>query len=157
MQSITVLCVGKLKEPAYRELCAEYQKRLGAFAQMHVVELPETKLPEAPSPAQITAALAEEASRIRRAIPQGAKTVALCVEGRAYTSPAFAQAVDSLGAAKLVFLVGGSNGLDETLKREAHLRVSFSAMTFPHHLFRVMLLEQLYRAYMITTGRTYHK
>lgn len=157
MQSVHILAVGKLKERAYDALCAEYIRRLSPFYAVTLTELPEARLPEDPSPAQVSAALADEAARLRRALPQGAYTVALCVEGRSLSSPAFAEALSRAQAARLAFVIGGSNGLDEAFKREADLRVSFSAMTFPHHLFRVMLLEQIYRAAMIRSGRKYHK
>ncbi len=157
MQSVTILAVGKLKERAYDALCAEYIRRLTPFCAVTLTELPEARLPSDPSPAQIAAALADEATRLRRAIPQGAYTVALCVEGKQLSSPAFAETLQKAQAARMAFVIGGSNGLDEAFKREADLRLSFSAMTFPHHLFRVMLLEQLYRAQMITAGRAYHK
>jgi len=155
--TVTVIAVGKLKEKEYRALCAEYEKRISGFAQVQLVELPECRLPENPNAAQIAAGLAEEAARIRGKIPSGAFTVACCVEGKALSSPELAQALENARSARLCFLIGGSNGLDESLKREAGLRVSFSAMTFPHHLFRVMLLEQIYRAFTIQAGRSYHK
>ena len=157
MQSVTILAVGKLKERAYDALCAEYIRRLTPFCAVTMTELPEARLPADPSAAQIAAALADEAARLRRAIPQGAYTVALCVEGKQLSSPAFAETLQRAQAARMAFVIGGSNGLDEAFKREADLRLSFSAMTFPHHLFRVMLLEQLYRVQMITAGRAYHK
>lgn len=157
MQTVTVIAVGKMKEKAFVSLCEEYEKRISGFAQVKVVELAEARLPDAPNAKQIEAALADEAVRIRKAIPAGAFVTACCVEGKAMSSPGFARALSGAENARLCFLIGGSNGLDESLKREADLRVSFSAMTFPHHLFRVMLLEQVYRAFMITAGRSYHK
>ena len=157
MQSVHILAVGKLKERAYDALCAEYIRRLSPFCTVTLTELPEARLPENPSAAQIEAALADEAARLRRAIPQGAYTVALCIEGKPLSSVEFAKTLERAQEARLAFVIGGSNGLDEAFKREASLRVSFSAMTFPHHLFRVMLLEQIYRAAMITSGRKYHK
>lgn len=155
--NIRIITVGKLKEKAYLTLCDEYVKRLSAFGTVTLTELPEARLPDDPSPAQIDAALADEAARIRRLIPSGSFVAAACVEGKLLSSPELAGAVAGVRSANLIFLIGGSNGLDETLKREADLRVSFSRMTFPHHLFRVMLLEQVYRAFMINAGRKYHK
>ena len=157
MQKVVILTVGRLKEKACDALCAEYIKRIGAFARVEVRELPEAPLPADPSPAQIAMALAREARDFRRAIPAGAYTVALCVEGQGMDSPAFAAALEQARSPVLCFLIGGSHGLEEELKREAALRLSFSALTFPHQLFRVMLLEQIYRAYMIQQGRAYHK
>lgn len=159
MLHIKIICVGKLKEREYAALCDEYLKRLSRFCRAEVVQLEEARLPEAPSATQISEALRREAVQIRAAIPAGAHTIALCVEGKGMTSPAFSDYIEktSLTADRLCFLVGGSNGLDEDLKREAKLRLSFSDMTFPHHLFRVMLLEQIYRAFSISHGSRYHK
>ena len=155
--NIRILTVGKLKEKAYLSLCDEYVKRLSAFGTVTLTELPEARLPDDPSQAQIDAALADEAARIRKLIPSGAFVTALCVEGKELSSPELAEKVAGVQNANMCFLIGGSNGLDESLKREANLRVSFSRMTFPHHLFRVMLLEQVYRAFMINAGKKYHK
>ena len=167
--NIRILTVGKLKEKAYLSLCDEYVKRLSAFGTVTLTELPEARLPDDPSQAQIDAALADEAApgsdrrladeaaRIRKLIPSGAFVTALCVEGKELSSPELAEKVAGVQNANMCFLIGGSNGLDEGLKREANLRLSFSRMTFPHHLFRVMLLEQVYRAFMINAGKKYHK
>jgi len=160
MLSITLICVGKLKEPHYIAACEEYQKRLSAFYKLSVLELPEERLPENPSPAQITAALAAEGKRIAAKIPSNAAVAALCVEGEEMSSPDFAAAIDKLavsGASHIVFLIGGSFGLAEKAKRLAKWRLSLSPMTFPHHLARVLLLEQLYRAGQISGGGKYHK
>lgn len=159
MLHVKIICVGKLKEQAYTALCDEYRKRLSRFCRVEVVQLEEQRLPERPSGAQIAEALRREAVQIRAAIPRGAYTAALCVEGKGMTSEAFAETLSAVTqtADKLCFLVGGSHGIDESLKREASLRLSFSAMTFPHHLFRVMLLEQIYRAFAINSGSQYHK
>ena len=160
MLSVQLICVGKLKEPFYQEACAEYVKRLGAYCKLTVTELPEEKLPAAPSRAQITQALAREAQAIRAKLPAGASLAALCVEGRERSSEELAalfRGWEQSAAKELVFLIGGSHGLEEGLKREAVLRLSMSPMTFPHHLARVMLLEQLYRAFKINEGSSYHK
>lgn len=159
MLHVKIICVGKLKEQAYTALCDEYLKRLSRFCRVELVQLEEQRLPEHPSGAQIAEALRREATQIRAAIPRGAYTTALCVEGKSMTSEAFARTLSDItqSADKFCCLVGGSHGLDEALKREASLRLSFSAMTFPHHLFRVMLLEQIYRAFSINSGSQYHK
>lgn len=159
MLRIKIICVGKLKEREYMALCEEYRKRLSRFCRAEVVQLEEQRLPDRPSKAQIADALRRESELIRAVIPRGAYTVALCVEGRGMTSEAFAGVIENAGltADTVCFLVGSSHGLDEALKREASLRLSFSAMTFPHHLFRVMLLEQIYRAFAINSGSHYHK
>ena len=159
MQRITVLCVGKLKEKFYADAAAEYCKRLSRYCKIEVTELPETRLPEDPSPAEIKRALAAEANAIRQKLEGGA-VVAMCIEGQTCSSEALSKKLAAFaleGKSKVTFLIGGSFGLDETLKKQADWRLSMSPMTFPHHLARVMLLEQLYRACQITEGTRYHK
>ena len=160
MQKVTVLCVGKLKEKFYMDAAAEYAKRLSRFCKLELVELPEERLPEDPSPAQIEAALLKESASIRAKLPSGAALIALCVEGELRSSEALARqmaAWASQGVGQLVFLIGGSFGLHPSIKAESRLRLSMSPMTFPHHLARVMVLEQIYRAYQINAGTKYHK
>ena len=160
MQNITVLCVGKLKEKFYSEACAEYQKRLSRFCKLTLLELSEERLPEEPSPAQIEAALQKEAAAITEKLPRGGAVVALCIEGKELSSPQLAETLArwaGSGASQVTFLIGGSFGLAQRVKQCADLRLSMSPMTFPHHLARVMLLEQIYRAYQIQAGTKYHK
>ena len=160
MQKITILCVGKLKEKFYTDAVAEYAKRLSRYCKLEIVELPEERLPEAPSPAQIAAALEKEASAIRSKLPSSALIIALCVEGKLRSSEDLARMLaDSAGRSQsqVVFLIGGSFGLDPSVKALAAERLSMSPMTFPHHLARVMVLEQIYRAYQINAGTRYHK
>ena len=160
MLTIQVLCVGKLKEKHFAAACAEYEKRLGAFCRLQVAELPEERLPEDPSPAQIDAALEKEAQRILAKLPRGGKLTALCVEGQAMSSEALAAQVEKWsveGCSQLTFVIGGSFGLHPSVKAAAQLRLSMSPMTFPHHLARVMVLEQIYRAFQINKGTRYHK
>ena len=160
MLDVHILCVGKLKEKFYTEAAAEYVKRLGGYCRLTLTELPEERLPKSPSRAQIDAALEKEAAAIRARLPQNASLVALCVEGKLRSSEELARLVAdwSLSSAKhLVFLIGGSYGLHPSLKERAWVKLSMSPMTFPHHLARVMLLEQLYRAFKIDEGSSYHK
>lgn len=160
MQKVSILCVGKLKEKFYRDAVEEYSKRLQRFCKLEITELPETRLPEDPSPAQVRQALAGEAALIRERLPRGGAVIALCVEGKPCSSEELSRRMADFGVAgrtQLTFLIGGSFGLDETLKREADWRLSMSPMTFPHHMARVMLLEQVYRAYQIAAGTRYHK
>ena len=160
MLSITLVCVGKMRETYYISAFAEYAKRLGAYCRFDLVELPEQRLPERPSQKEIHAALEKEAQAIRARIPKGAAVIAMCVEGKLLSSEALARQLAGYaagGTSKVCFLVGGSFGLDEGLKREASLRLSMSPMTFPHHLARVMLAEQIYRACTINAGTQYHK
>ena len=160
MLDVHILCVGKLKEKFYTEAAAEYVKRLGGYCRLTLTELPEERLPKSPSRAQIDAALEKEAAAIRARLPQNASLVALCVEGKLRSSEELARLVAdwSLSSAKhLVFLIGGSYGLHPSLKERAWVKLSMSPMTFPHHLARVMLLEQVYRAFKINEGSDYHK
>lgn len=160
MLSVHLICVGKLKERFYLEAAAEYQKRLAGYCKLTLVELPEEKLPQNPTRGQIDQALAKEARAIRSKLPPSASLVALCVEGKERSSEDFARLLstwEQSAAKHLVFLIGGSYGLDSELKGEAWLKLSMSPMTFPHHLARVMLLEQLYRAFKINEGSSYHK
>lgn len=160
MLNVHLFCVGKLKEPFYLQACAEYTKRLNGLCKLNVQELPEERLPQNPSRGQINAALAKEAAAIRAKLPESCCLVALCVEGKPRSSEELAELLSdfALSSAKhLVFLIGGSFGLDESLKKQAQVRLSMSPMTFPHHLARVMLLEQIYRGFKINEGSAYHK
>ena len=160
MTDIKVICVGKLKEKFYAAAADEYVKRLGAYCKISVLELPEEKLPDKPSQAQIDAALEKEAERILSKIPNGAVVVALCVEGGTLSSEELAAKLDKWmvqGKSQFVFLIGGSFGMHPSVKVKAALRLSMSPMTFPHHLARVMVLEQIYRAFKINEGSSYHK
>ena len=160
MMNVHIICVGKLKEKFYAEAVAEYQKRLGAYCRLNIVELPEEKLPQDPSQAQIDAALKKEAAAIRSKLPPRARTVALCIEGQLLSSEELAKRLQTWEVGptnQLCFLIGSSYGLDEALKGESQIRLSMSPMTFPHHLARVMLLEQVYRAFKINEGSKYHK
>ena len=150
MQKITVLCVGKLKEKFYLDAVAEYTKRLQRCCKLEVIELPESKLPEEPSPAQIQQALDTEAAAISAKLPKGGAVVALCIEGAACSSVEMSRKLQQLA-------VSGKTQLTFLMKRRADWRLSMSPMTFPHHLARVMLLEQIYRAYQIQQGTKYHK
>ena len=160
MLDVHILCVGKLKEKFYMEAAAEYVNRLGGYCRLTLTELPEERLPKSPSRAQIDAALEKEAAAIRAKLPPNSSLVALCVEGKLRSSEDLARMVAdwSLGSAKhLVFLIGSSYGLHPSLKGQAWVKLSMSPMTFPHHLARVMLLEQVYRAFKINEGSDYHK
>ena len=160
MLHVRLICVGKLKEKFYREACAEYEKRLKGYCKLEIIELTEQRLTDSPSQAQIDAALAKEAEAIRAKIPAGSAVVAMCSEGGTLSSEQFADKLSKWmgsGVSHISVLIGGSCGLDESLKKSAQLRLSMSPMTFPHHLARVMVLEQLYRALNIASGGKYHK
>ncbi len=158
--SVHLICVGKLKEKFYIDAAAEYAKRLSAYCKFQLTELPEERLPANPSQAQIDAALEKEAQAVEARLPRGAAVVALCVEGELLSSERLAQRLERWpgeGISTLVFLMGSSYGMHPGLKKQARLRLSMSPMTFPHHLARVMLLEQLYRCFKIQEGSGYHK
>ena len=160
MFSITLLCMGKCKEKFYIAAAEEYAKRLRGTCDFRLVELPEYRLPENPSPAEIAQGLAREAEAIRKAIPRGAWFCALTPEGRQQSSEELANTlrdVKNAGKSAACFLIGSSFGMDPGLKAAADLKLSMSKMTFPHHLARVMVLEQLYRAESIQAGSKYHK
>ena len=160
MQRVTVLCVGKLKEKFYIAAAAEYVKRLQRHCKLELIELPEQRLPDEPSPAEIQKALRTEGDAIRERLPKGGAVIALCIEGKPCSSEELSRRMAEFGVqgkTQLTFLLGGSVGLDEDLKRQADWRLSMSPMTFPHHMARIMLLEQIYRAYQIAGGTKYHK
>ena len=160
MQKVTILCVGKLKEKFYIDAAAEYVKRLQRLCRLEIVELPESRLPDEPSPAEIRRALQAEAAAIREKLPKGGALVAMCIEGKPCSSEELSRRLADFGVqgkTQITFLIGGSVGLDEELKRQADWRLSMSPMTFPHHMARIMLLEQIYRAYQIAGGAKYHK
>jgi 23S rRNA (pseudouridine1915-N3)-methyltransferase len=158
--SVYLICVGKLKEKFYREAVEEYTKRLKGYCSLNLIEIPEVKLPQDPSLGEIAAALDKEGDAIRAKLPPSASVVALCVEGKTRSSEELARLISdwSHNSAKhLAFVIGGSYGLHPSIKQEAWLRLSMSPMTFPHHLARVMVLEQIYRAFKINEGSSYHK
>ena len=160
MQRVTVLCVGKLKEKFYLEAAAEYVKRLQRFCKLELVELPESRLPESPSPAEVQRALAAEAVAIRERLPKGGAVIALCIEGKQISSEELAQFLAdraNSGAGDVAFVIGSSHGLSDEVKRAAALKFSMGRITMPHQLARLVLTEQIYRACTINAGMKYHK
>lgn len=160
MLAVKLICVGKMRERFFIDAFAEYAKRLQAYCKFECVELTEQRLSDNPSPNEIAAALAREAADIGRNIPPDAYIIAMCVEGRQMKSEGMGDLIAARagsGKPKLCFVVGGSFGLDESVKRRADMRLSMSEMTFPHHLARVMLAEQIYRGFKIKEGSKYHK
>jgi len=156
---ITVLAVGKLREKGCALLCDEYAKRLSPFCRLRVLEIDEARLPANPSPGDIDHCIAAEENKILERISRRDFVAALCVEGSALSSTQLAQRLHVLSGSysSVVFAIGGSHGLGDKLKRRANLRLSMSEMTFPHQLARVMLLEQVYRAFAINNHLKYHK
>lgn len=160
MLSIRLVCVGKLREQFFVDAFNEYSKRLSAYCKFECAELNETKLGSSPSDKEITAALDKEAADIERALGKDAYVIAMCVEGMQLKSEDLAQRISSLavaGRGRICFVIGGSFGISPRIKQRADMRLSMSEMTFPHHLARVMLAEQIYRAFKISEGSKYHK
>ncbi len=160
MLQIHLLCIGKLKERFYTDASKEYEKRLSSHCKLTISELPEERLPDKPSATEIDIALHKEAEKIRANIPKGANLIALCIEGKLSSSEDLAKQMHNwmlTGSSTLVFVIGGSHGLHKSIKDAANLRLSMSKMTFPHHLARIMILEQIYRSFQIIAGTKYHK
>ena len=160
MMNINIICVGKLKEDYLRNACAEYQKRLGAFCRLKITELQPARLPESPNDSQINAALEDEGKQILSRIAANEAVFAMCIEGKMLSSEKLSEEIENYalkGFGSLCFIIGGSHGLSPAVKARANFRLSMSPMTFPHQLARVMLLEQIYRAFMISNGGKYHK
>ena len=159
MIQVTLITVGNLKEAYWRDAAAEYEKRLGAFCKFQTVQLKEARLPENPSDGLIQSALEAEADAILSAIPSRAYPIALCVEGKQFSSEALAKKLDTVlcSDTSLCFVIGSSHGLSDRVKNACRMRLSVSELTFPHQMMRVMLLEIIYRAFSIIKGTRYHK
>ncbi len=158
MLEIRVICVGKLKETYWRDAVSEYAKRLSAFCHFSIVELHEARLPQNPNEAEIARALEEEGRSILAAVGRSV-VYPLCIEGKLLSSERLAEEISAAavgGASSLAFVIGSSHGLHESVKSRGK-RISMSPMTFPHQLARVMLCEQIYRAFAINAGTKYHK
>lgn len=160
MFDITLIAMGKLKEKFYLSAASEYAKRLSGYCRFTLLELPEVRLPENPSAAEIQAGLEKEAELIFSKIPKGAWLCVFTPEGKELSSETFAEklaGVKNSGKSCACFLIGSSFGMAQRVKERADFRLSMGPMTFPHHLARIMVLEQLYRAEAIQAGSKYHK
>ena len=160
MFDITLIVMGKLKEKFYLSAAAEYEKRLKGYCNIKIVELPEFRLPENPSQAEIQAGLEKEAEQIFTKIPKGAWLCVLTPEGKIISSEDLAAKMHDVklsGKSSACFLIGSSFGMAQRVKDKADFRLSMSKMTFPHHLARIMVLEQIYRAEAIQAGSKYPK
>ncbi|MBR4626868.1 MAG: 23S rRNA (pseudouridine(1915)-N(3))-methyltransferase RlmH [Ruminococcus sp.] len=158
MMNIKLIVIGKLKEDYLRSACAEYIKRLGRYCTFELHELDECRLSDSPSDKEIAAALKKEGEQIKRFA--AGMIVPMCIEGKQLSSTELAEAIASAGvsgSSTVSFVIGSSFGLDPEIKAMGQLRLSMSKMTFPHQLARVMLLEQIYRAFQINSGGKYHK
>lgn len=157
---ITIIAVGKIKEKFYRDAIDEYSKRLSKYCKLEIKEVADEKTPDHASDTVNAQILTKEGERIRNLIPKDSYVVALAIEGKKYDSVGFADMINNAGIrgiSNITFIIGGSLGIAEEIKNSAQCRVSFSDMTFPHQLMRVILLEQIYRGYKIITKEPYHK
>ena len=156
---ITIVCIGNVKEPSLKQLIQEYQKRLNKPYDVTWIELAESKS-KASSQKQLQQAIDDESNRIMEKLDSKDSVVLCDVGGKAINSEDFSKLIDdnfTYNTSNLVFVIGGSHGVNETVKKRANTRISFSKLTFPHQLFRVILIEQIYRAYTIVSNITYHK
>lgn len=155
---IKIVCVGKLKEKYLKDGIDEYCKRISRFAKVEITELADEKIPDAPSPAQCEAVLKAEGDKIKKHLE--GYTIALCIEGESVSSEKLAEKIASVqlsGNSTITFVIGGSLGIADEIKKDAHFKLSFSKMTFPHQLMRLILTEQIYRAFKINANENYHK
>ncbi|MGI6005847.1 MAG: 23S rRNA (pseudouridine(1915)-N(3))-methyltransferase RlmH [Christensenellales bacterium] len=157
---LKLVCVGKLKRDLFQNAAAHYQKMLGRFAPLELIEVPDSPAPEKYSGAQRAQIVQREGERILSRITGREHVIALCIDGHSLTSPALAETMDAWmrqGKSALTFVIGGSLGLSDDVVRRADDKLSLSNMTLPHQLARIVLLEQIYRAFTILRGQTYHK
>ena len=159
MIKLKIITLGKLKEKYLRDAESEYLKRLSAYAKCELIELEPVRLSDNPSPAEIEKALLTEAELIKKKIPENSFVTAMCIEGKQYSSEEMSTLIfkGAEASGNLVYIIGSSFGLHESVKGLAKTKLSFSKMTFPHQLFRIMLLEQIYRGFKIEEGSKYHK
>lgn len=160
MLTVNIICIGKLKESYLKDAMAEYSKRLTAFCKFNIIELSEYKLPDNPSESEISLCLEKEGQNILAKLPKDSFVIPMCIEGKQYSSPALAKEIEKIsisGKSSVSFIIGGSYGLSDVVKAEGKIKLSMSEMTFPHQLARVMLAEQIYRAFQINSNGKYHK
>ena len=160
MMNITVIALGKLKEKYLTNAINEYSKRISAYGRLQIIELNPVRLSDNPSQTEIDNALSKEAEEIKKKIPNNSYIFSLCIEGKEKSSEGFAKAINDAtinGKSNIVFIIGSSFGLFPEIKSLSDFKLSFSPMTFPHQLMRVMLLEQIYRAFQINNNGKYHK
>ena len=159
MINISIICVGKLKEQFLRDGCSEYLKRLSPYAKTQIIEVAEERASDNPSAAEIQSIIEKEGARIIDKIPKGVAVIPLCIEGREFSSPEFASEIEkiSLSNSKIAFVIGGSFGLSDNVKARGKIKLSFGRITLPHQLARLVLTEQIYRAFSIINNSRYHK
>ena len=157
---ITIICVGKVKEKFYVEAIKEYSKRLGRYCKLDIIEVADEKTPAAASDNEINLVKDKEGERMKRYISEDAYVIALAIDGTKLTSEKYAEYISNLGirgVSHIQFIIGGSLGISNDILKKADMKLSFSDMTFPHQLMRVILLEQIYRGYRIINNEPYHK
>ena len=160
MLSVNIICIGKIKEKYWTDAIAEYSKRLRAFCKFSIIELDEEKTYQNPNPSQIESILNAEGKRILSALTKGSFVVPMCIEGKSLSSEELAAKLGDIplcGKSSVDFIIGGSWGLSPEVKAKSDLRLSMSKMTFPHQMARVVLCEQIYRAFEINSNGQYHK
>ncbi|MBQ5397859.1 MAG: 23S rRNA (pseudouridine(1915)-N(3))-methyltransferase RlmH [Ruminococcus sp.] len=160
MQTINIICIGKIKEKYWTDAISEYKKRLFSFCKFNIIELAEEKTFDNPNPSRIEAILAAEGKRLLSKIGAGDYVIAMCVEGKLLSSPELARKISDVGLSgrsTVDFVIGGSWGLSDEVKQRADFKLSMSKMTFPHQMARVVLCEQIYRAFEINNNGKYHK
>lgn len=155
----TIICIGKIKEKFYTDAIKEYAKRLSRFTDFEIIELPDERIPDNASQKECNAIKEKEGLKILSKIPQQSYVAALCIEGKTLDSIELADTIKKayLTTNRVVFIIGGSLGLSDSVKQRANLKLSFGRMTLPHQLMRVVLSEQIYRSFMINSGAAYHK
>ncbi len=160
MVNITIICVGKIKETYFTDAIKEYSKRLTRYCKLNICEVKDEATPDAPSQTEKEIILQKEGERILNKIPESSYVISMCIEGKTESSEQLSAQIDQLttaGNSNIVFIIGGSLGLSDKIKKRSNFKLSFSPMTFPHQLMRVILLEQIYRSFQISHGGKYHK
>jgi len=160
MLNINIICVGKIKETFFREAIDEYSKRLNSYCSLKIIEIKDEKIPNNPSEKENQIIKEKEGNNILSHIKKDSYTICLDLKGKQYTSEEFSQKINNIStniSSSINFIIGGSLGISQNVLKKANESISFSKMTFPHQLFRVILLEQIYRAFKIMNNETYHK
>lgn len=159
MLTIDIICVGKLKEKYLKEAIAEYEKRLSRYCKIHILELPDEKIPEKLNTSLINEIKEKECNSILSHIKKDSYIICLDLKGKEFSSEEFSKQIENLSmqTSHITFIIGGSLGLTDTLLKNANLKICFSKMTFPHQLIRIFLVEQIFRAFKIANGETYHR
>ena len=160
MMNISLICIGNLKEKYWAQAVEEYSKRLSAFCRFSVIQLNEERISNNPSPGEIDRILNAEGKRILEKIPKNSYVISMCIEGKQISSNELSQKIDDIslsGKSSLCFIIGGSWGLSQQVKQRSDFKLSMSKMTFPHQMARVILCEQIYRAFEISSNGKYHK